>query len=75
MLGEHTFVLKHDYAERVGSHTIDGGGRNMLMAEKIERAPISDPVRFVVAGDTGAWPDPTSTTTADRPRSHAFTAR
>jgi hypothetical protein len=54
------FVLKRDYPGPVGSHTIDGGGRNVLMAEQIERAPVSYPVRFVVAGDTGAWPDPTA---------------
>lgn len=30
------------------------------MAERIERAPVGYPVRFVVAGDSGAWPDPTA---------------
>lgn len=30
------------------------------MAERIERTPVRDPVRFVVAGDSGAWPDPTA---------------
>jgi Calcineurin-like phosphoesterase len=30
------------------------------MAERIEDAPAGDPVRFVVAGDNGAWPDPTA---------------
>jgi hypothetical protein len=34
--------------------------RNEVMAERIERAPVSDPVRFVVAGDSGAWADPTA---------------
>lgn len=37
-----------------------GEGRNALMAGRIERAPAADPVRFVVAGDSGAWPDPTA---------------
>ncbi|HYY75844.1 MAG TPA: metallophosphoesterase [Gaiellaceae bacterium] len=36
------------------------GQRNLLMAARIERAPAADPVRFVVAGDSGAWPDPTA---------------
>jgi hypothetical protein len=35
-------------------------GRNTLMAARIEAAPAVDPVRFVVAGDSGAWPDPTA---------------
>lgn len=30
------------------------------MAERIERTPVSYPFRFVVAGDSGAWPDPTA---------------
>jgi hypothetical protein len=39
----------------------DGPGqRNLLMGERIERAPVGYPVRFVVAGDSGAWPDPTA---------------
>lgn len=37
-----------------------GGGRNLLMAERIERTPVRYPFRFVVAGDSGAWPDPTA---------------
>jgi hypothetical protein len=37
-----------------------GGRRNLEMAERIERAPVRDPIRFVVAGDSGAWPDPTA---------------
>lgn len=40
---------------------MDGAGRrNLLMAERIERAPVRYPIRFVVAGDSGAWPDPTA---------------
>src|SRR5215217_2653227 len=35
-------------------------GRNVEMAERIERAPARSPLSFVVAGDTGAWPDPTA---------------
>jgi hypothetical protein len=34
--------------------------RNSLMVERIERAPVAYPFRFVVAGDSGAWPDPTA---------------
>ena len=30
------------------------------MAERIERTPVAYPFRFVVAGDSGAWPDPTA---------------
>jgi hypothetical protein len=30
------------------------------MAERIERTPVGYPFRFVVAGDSGAWPDPTA---------------
>jgi hypothetical protein len=30
------------------------------MVERIERAPSADPIRFVVAGDSGAWPDSTA---------------
>lgn len=40
---------------------MDGvGRRNLLMAERIERAPVRYPFSFVVAGDSGAWPDPTA---------------
>jgi hypothetical protein len=35
-------------------------GRNVLMAERIERTPVRYPFSFVVAGDSGAWPDPTA---------------
>lgn len=34
--------------------------RNAAMAERIESAPVAYPFRFVVIGDTGAWPDPTA---------------
>jgi Calcineurin-like phosphoesterase len=34
--------------------------RNLLMAERIERAAGGGDVRFVVAGDSGAWADPTA---------------
>jgi hypothetical protein len=30
------------------------------MAERIERTPVGYPFRFFVAGDSGAWPDPTA---------------
>lgn len=36
------------------------GGRNRRTAASIARAPAADPLRFVVAGDSGAWPDPTA---------------
>jgi len=40
---------------------MDGGGqRNVVMAERIECAPVRYPFSFVVAGDSGAWPDPTA---------------
>ena len=35
-------------------------GRNQMMVERIERAPVADAVRFVIAGDSGAWADPTA---------------
>jgi 3',5'-cyclic AMP phosphodiesterase CpdA len=35
-------------------------GRNRRMAERIAAAPIRYPFSFVVAGDSGAWPDPTA---------------
>jgi hypothetical protein len=34
--------------------------RNLRMAQRIERTPVRYPLRFVVAGDSGAWPDPTA---------------
>jgi hypothetical protein len=34
--------------------------RNLRMAERIEAAPVRSPFSFVVAGDSGAWPDPTA---------------
>ena len=30
------------------------------MAERIERPPVDGALRFVVAGDSGAWADPTA---------------
>ena len=36
------------------------GGRNLLMAERIESATLGYPLSFVVAGDSGAWVDPTA---------------
>jgi Calcineurin-like phosphoesterase len=38
----------------------DVTARNVAMAERIESAPVEYPFRFVVAGDSGAWPDPTA---------------
>jgi hypothetical protein len=35
-------------------------GRNRRMAERIAAAPVRYPFSFVVAGDSGAWPDPTA---------------
>jgi Calcineurin-like phosphoesterase len=34
--------------------------RNLRMVERIGATPVRDPFTFVVAGDTGAWPDPTA---------------
>jgi hypothetical protein len=34
--------------------------RNLRMAELIAAAPVRRPFSFVVAGDSGAWPDPTA---------------
>ncbi|HEV3407594.1 MAG TPA: metallophosphoesterase [Gaiellaceae bacterium] len=36
------------------------GERNLRMVERIEGTPVRYPFRFVVAGDSGAWPDPTA---------------
>jgi hypothetical protein len=35
-------------------------GRNVEMAARIEAMPAADTVRFAVAGDSSAWPDPTA---------------
>jgi hypothetical protein len=35
-------------------------GRSAVTARRIEGAPVRYPFRFVVAGDSGAWPDPTA---------------
>jgi hypothetical protein len=37
-----------------------GGPRNLQMAERIAATPVRYPFSFVVAGDSGAWPDPTA---------------
>jgi hypothetical protein len=34
--------------------------RNLRMAQRIAAAPVRYPFSFVVAGDSGAWPDPTA---------------
>jgi hypothetical protein len=36
------------------------GGRNLEMAERIGQLPVRYPFSFVIAGDSGAWPDPTA---------------
>jgi Calcineurin-like phosphoesterase len=36
------------------------GQRNPTMLERIEGAPVRYPFRFVIAGDSGAWPDVTA---------------
>jgi hypothetical protein len=33
---------------------------NLVMVEHIEATPVAYPFSFVVAGDSGAWPDPTA---------------
>jgi hypothetical protein len=38
----------------------DDAGRNTRMAARISAAPVRYPFSFVVAGDSGAWPDPTA---------------
>jgi hypothetical protein len=35
-------------------------GRNVVMSRRIESAPVRYPFSFVVAGDSGAWADPTA---------------
>jgi hypothetical protein len=39
---------------------MDTPGRNSQMAERIGSTPVRYPFSFVVAGDGGAWPDPTA---------------
>jgi hypothetical protein len=39
---------------------MDIPGRNSAMAERIAAAPVREPLSFAVAGDSGAWPDPTA---------------
>jgi hypothetical protein len=39
---------------------MDTPGRNSAMAERIGSTPVRYPFCFVVAGDRGAWPDPTA---------------
>jgi hypothetical protein len=35
-------------------------GRNEAMVQRIRAAPVDSSLRFAVAGDSGAWPDPTA---------------
>jgi hypothetical protein len=39
---------------------MDTPGRNLSMAERIGATRVRYPFSFVVAGDSGAWPDPTA---------------
>lgn len=39
---------------------MDATARNVTMVARIEQQSVCYPVRFVVAGDSGAWPDPTA---------------
>jgi hypothetical protein len=39
---------------------MDTPGRNLSVAERIGTTPVRYPFSFVVAGDSGAWPDPTA---------------
>src|SRR3954471_7110044 len=39
---------------------VEPSGRNRRMAERIGAAPVRYPFSFVIAGDSGAWPDPTA---------------
>jgi hypothetical protein len=34
--------------------------RNLAMAQRIEALPVTYPFRFLIAGDSGAWADPTA---------------
>jgi hypothetical protein len=36
----------------------ESAARNLQMAEHIGAAPVAYPFSFVIAGDSGAWPDP-----------------
>jgi hypothetical protein len=36
------------------------GRRNLEVAERISATPVQYPFSFVIAGDSGAWPDPTA---------------
>jgi len=36
------------------------GQRNLRMAERISGSPVRYPFSFMIAGDSGAWPDPTA---------------
>ena len=38
----------------------DEEGRNVVMARRIETTPVRYPFRFLFAGDSGAWADPTA---------------
>ena len=38
----------------------DQAPRNLRMAERIGTAAVQHPFSFVIAGDSGAWPDPTA---------------
>jgi Calcineurin-like phosphoesterase len=38
----------------------DDGSRNLRMAERIGATAVQYPFSFVIAGDSGAWPDPTA---------------
>jgi hypothetical protein len=46
--------------ERGHPAIVDGLPRNLAMAARIEAATVTYPIRFVVAGDSGAWADPTA---------------
>jgi hypothetical protein len=38
----------------------DQASRNVRMAERIGATAVHYPFSFVIAGDSGAWPDPTA---------------
>src|SRR3954464_3698499 len=42
---------------RRGARTMS---RNLDMGRRTEAAPVRYPFSFVIAGDSGAWPDPTA---------------
>jgi hypothetical protein len=50
-----------DHRSREARSVSDNPGRrNLQMAERIGATPVRYPFSFVIAGDSGAWSDPTA---------------